>query len=71
MKFWRKRPPQGGEVSEEYQAGMRAMEEWYHDFVIWAYAYISLLEKRLEQRNQDCCGKCQQRDDKCGDTESR
>ena len=49
MKFWRKKPPQGGEVSPEYAAGMRAMEEWYHDFVVWAYSYIGLLEKRLQQ----------------------
>lgn len=49
MKFWRKKPPQGGEVSPEYAAGMRAMEAWYHDFVVWAYSYIGLLEKRLQQ----------------------
>ena len=47
--FWRRKPPGGEEVSDEYAAGMRAMEAWYHEFVIWAYAYISLLEKQLKQ----------------------
>ena len=53
--FWRRKPPGGEEVSDEYAAGMRAMEAWYHEFVIWAYAYISLLEKQLLQRENDRC----------------
>ena len=53
MRFFRKKPPQGGEVSPEYAAGMRAMEEWYQEFVVWAYAYISLLEKRLSEKEDN------------------
>lgn len=51
VRFWREEPPGGTikEPSPEYVAGMRAMESWYHEFVIWAYAYISLLEKRLQE----------------------
>ena len=52
IHFWRKIPPSGETVSEEYARGMQSMEQWYQDFVIWAYAYISLLEKRLEQRDE-------------------
>ncbi len=60
MRFWRKEPPQGGDVSPEYAAGMRAAEEWYHEFVVWAYSYIGLLEKRVQQlqerdKQHDCC----------------
>ena len=69
MKFWREKPPNASDVSEEYAAGMRAMEEWYHDFVVWAYAYISLLEKRLQERDKNCSCKCQQSNDKCCDIE--
>lgn len=61
MRFWRKKPPNGAQVSEEYSLGMNAMESWYYDFVIWAYAYISLLEKRLEQS----CSQCQYRGKQC------
>lgn len=47
MIFPRKKPPTGEPVSEEFAAGMRRMEGWYADFVVWAYAYIGLLEKRI------------------------
>lgn len=62
MKFLRKRPPDGTEVSEEYAAGMRAMEQWYQEFVVWAYAYISLLEKRLQERDRDGRSQSEQTD---------
>lgn len=54
MIFPRKRPPTGESVSEEFAAGMRRMEGWYTDFVIWAYAYISLLEKRVSDLESEC-----------------
>ena len=63
VKFWRKRPPGGGAVSEEYAAGMRTMEEWYQGFVVWAYAYISLLERRLRQREKEGGGESQEGND--------
>lgn len=69
MRFWRKKPPGGEEVSSDFEAGMRAMESWYHEFVIWAYAYISLLEKRLQDRGEDCCGKCKRCDNEGNDVE--
>lgn len=61
---WRKKPPSGDVVSEEYACGMQAMERWYQDFVVWAYAYISLLEKRLEQLEKAGCGEGQDGNDK-------
>lgn len=65
MRFWRKKHPSGGEVSPEFAAGMQAMEEWYQEFVVWAYAYISLLEKRLQERNEDRCSKGESGEDQC------
>lgn len=47
MLSFRKKPPTGEPVSEEFAAGMNRMEGWYTDFVVWAYAYIGLLEKRI------------------------
>lgn len=47
MIFPRRKPPTSEPVSEEFAAGMREMEGWYTDFVVWAYAYIGLLEKRI------------------------
>ena len=69
-RFWRKKPPSGEEVSEEYALGMQTMERWYHDFVIWAYSYISLLEKRLEQRDGAGCDQCKYRHDKSDDSDA-
>ena len=69
MRFWRKKPPDGKDVSPEFEAGMRTMEEWYHEFVIWAYAYISLLEKMLQDRDKDRCGKCKHCDNESNDVE--
>lgn len=60
MIFPRRKPPTSEPVSEEFAAGMREMEGWYTDFVVWAYAYIGLLEKRIadleaqrKQRKED------------------
>lgn len=69
MRLWRKKPPSGEKVSEDFANGMQTMETWYHEFVIWAYAYISLLEKRLNDRDCNRCGKCQQSDDEGDDGE--
>ena len=59
--FLRKHPPTGEEVSPDFQAGMQRMEEWYQDWIVWAEAYISMLEKRLSQR----CDQCEHRHSEC------
>ncbi len=71
MKFWRKKPPDGAEVSDEFARGMRAMEAWYQGFVVWAYAYISLLEMRLQQRDEECCGECKNRNNEGSDADNQ
>ncbi len=65
--FWRRKPPSSDTVSKEYALGMRKMEAWYQDFVVWVYAYISLLEKhveQLEQTEKNSCIQCKNRDPK-------
>ena len=53
MFHLRRKAPTGEDVSPEFARGMACAEGWYHDFVIWAWAYISLLEKRLAEQKGD------------------
>ena len=50
MLHLRRKAPTGEDVSPEFARGMACAEGWYRDFVIWAWAYISLLEKRLAEQ---------------------
>lgn len=52
--------PDGSNVSEEAAGQIANMERWNRDWEVWAYARISLLEKRLADR-EDRCRKCQYR----------
>lgn len=60
----RKKGFDGVEVTKDYAAGVMAAEKWYSDFIVWAGAYISLLEKRLQDGHCQCCGECKQCDKK-------
>lgn len=57
--FWRRKAPDGSGGCEEFEHGMNVMESHYCSFVQWAYSYISLLEKQLEQQSCDRCRKRQ------------
>jgi len=59
MLFPRRRRPDGAEVGEEFARGMREMEEHYYRFAVWANSYISLLEKRLHDCENDRCRQCE------------
>ena len=56
MRFFRRHKPGGDpepRMSREVQEAVEFVDSCYKDFVIWADAYISLLEKRVQQLEKE------------------
>lgn len=66
MFFKRKQLPDGSPISGAENANLALIERWHLKNYEWAAAYISILEKRIVDLEQQC-SKCEHKRRSCND----